>query len=90
MAFFTVIRDASTFVYEYDEKLLPLLEESLKKNSSAKNFYVLHLLCTPADYRLRFPPEFEVFKAGDEIIKRFEEKDAIVIYISNHDGLRFR
>ena len=66
---FTVIRDTSTFVYEYDEKLLPLLEDSLKKNSYAKNFYVLHLLGTHADYRLRFPPEFKIFKADDEPAK---------------------
>ena len=113
---FTVIRDTSTFVYEFDEKLLPLLDDSLKKNSSAKNFYVLHLLGTHADYRLRFPPEFEIFKADDEpaktafqrayqadydnavlyndfvvdeIIKRFEDKDAIVIYVSDHGELIF-
>ena len=113
---FTVIRDTSTFVYEYDEKLLPLLEESLEKNSYPKNFYVLHLLGTHTDYRLRFPAEFEVFKADDEpakdsyqreyqadydnavlyndfivdeIIKRFEDKDAIVIYISDHGELVF-
>lgn len=113
---FTVIRDTSTFVYEYDEKLLPLLEESLEKNSYPKNFYVLHLLGTHTDYRLRFPADFEVFKADDEpaksafqreyqadydnavlyndfivdeIIKRFEDKDAIVIYISDHGELVF-
>ena len=119
---FTVIRDTTTFVYEFDEKLLPLLDDSLLKNTSAKNFYVLHLLGTHADYRLRFPAEFEVFKAEDEpapsafqrayqadydnavlyndfvvdeIIKRFEDKDAIVIYISDHgeavfeDGIHY-
>lgn len=113
---FTVIRDTETFVYEYDEKILPLLDESLAKNSSAKNFYVLHLLGTHADYRLRFPAEFEVFKADDEfadenwkrayqadydnavlyndfvideIIKRFENKDALIIYISDHGEIVF-
>ena len=113
---FTVIRDTTTFVYEFDEKILPLLDESLEKNSSAKNFYVLHLLGTHADYRLRFPSEFEIFKADDEpapaawqreyqadydnavlyndfvvdeIIKRFEAKDAIVIYISDHGEVVF-
>lgn len=119
---FTVIRDTSTFVYEFDEKILPLLDDSLKKNTSRKNFYVLHLLGTHADYRLRFPAEFEIFKADDEpaksafqrdyqadydnavlyndfvvdeIIKRFEDKDAIIIYISDHgetvfdDGIHY-
>lgn len=108
---FTVIRDTTTFVYEFDEKLLPLLDESLQKNTAQKNFYVLHLLGTHADYRLRFPNEYEVFKADDEpaaaawqrdyqadydnavlyndfvvdeIIKRFENKDALIIYISDH------
>ena len=108
---FTVIRDTTTFVYEFDEKLLPLLDESLQKNTAQKNFYVLHLLGTHADYRLRFPAEYEVFKADDEpadaawkrdyqadydnavlyndfivdeIIKRFENKDALIIYISDH------
>ena len=119
---FTVIRDTSTFVYEFDEKILPLLDDSLRKNTSEKNFYVLHLLGTHADYRLRFPAEFEIFKADDEpaelpfqrdyqadydnavlyndfvvdeIIKRFEDKDAIIIYISDHgeavfeDGIHY-
>ena len=108
---FTVIRDTTTFVYEFDEKLLSLLDESLQKNTAQKNFYVLHLLGTHADYRLRFPAEYEVFKADDEpadaawkrdyqadydnavlyndfivdeIIKRFENKDALIIYISDH------
>ncbi len=76
----------------------------------------MHLLGTHTDYRLRFPAEFEVFKADDEpakdsyqreyqadydnavlyndfivdeIIKRFEDKDAIVIYISDHGELVF-
>lgn len=119
---FTVIRDTGTFVYEFDEKLLPLLDDSLRKNFSEKNFYVLHLLGTHTDYRLRFPDEYEIFKADDEpaktdfqrayqadydnavlyndfvvdeIIKRFEDKDAVVIYISDHgeavfdDGIHF-
>lgn len=119
---FTVIRDTSTFVYEFDEKILPLLDDSLQRNTYEKNFYVLHLLGTHTDYRLRFPAEFEIFKADDEpaksafqrdyqadydnavlyndfvvdeIIKRFEDKDAIIIYISDHgeavfdDGIHF-
>lgn len=108
---FTTIHDTETVVYEFDEKILPLLDDSLKKNSAAKNFYVLHLLGTHLNYRARYPVEFAIFKANDEpapealqreyqadydnavlyndfvvdeIIKRFEDKDAIVIYISDH------
>ena len=108
---FTTIHDTETTIYELDEKILPLLDDSLKKNSAEKNFYVLHLLGTHLNYRARYPVEFEVFKADDEpakenfqrefqaaydnavlyndfiveeIIKRFEDKDALVIYISDH------
>lgn len=108
---FTTIHDTETAVYELDEKILPLLDDSLNKNSSAKNFYVLHLLGTHLDYKARYPVEYEVFKAEDEpaaeslhrefqaaydnavlyndfvvdeIIKRFEDKDAVVIYIADH------
>ena len=108
---FTTVRDSMTFVYEYDEKILPLLDESLAKNSSAKNFYVLHLLGTHTDYRARYPAEFDIFRPEDEpakfpfhrqmqavydnavlyndfivdeIIRRFEGRDAIVIYTSDH------
>lgn len=108
---FTTIHDTETTVYEYDEKILPLLDTVLSKNSSEKNFYVLHLLGTHLNYRARYPAEFEIFKAADEpateplhrdyqaaydnavlyndfvideIIKRFEDKDAIIIYMSDH------
>jgi len=108
---FTTIHDTETTVYEFDEKLLPLLDNSLKANSAAKNFYVLHLLGTHLNYRARYPVEFEIFKAEDEpakeafqrdfqaaydnavlyndfvvdeIIKRFEDKDALVIYMADH------
>lgn len=108
---FTTIHDTETTVYEYDEKILPLLDAFLSKNSSEKNFYVLHLLGTHLNYRARYPAEFEIFKAADEpateplhrdyqaaydnavlyndfvineIIKRFEDKDAVIIYMSDH------
>ena len=108
---FTTIHDTETTVYEYDEKILPLLDAVLSKNSSEKNFYVLHLLGTHLNYRARYPAEFEIFKAADEpateplhrdyqaaydnavlyndfvideIIKRFEDKDAVIIYMSDH------
>ncbi len=47
---FTVIRDTSTFVYEYDEKLLPLLEESLEKKFLPEKF--LHLAPSGHAHRL--------------------------------------
>ena len=107
---FTSIHDTETSVYEFDEKILPLLDDSLKKNSSTKNFYVLHLLGTHLDYNARYPAEFEIFTKDDEqgddlrktfkaaydnavlyndfiveqIIRRFEDKDALIIYVSDH------
>ena len=108
---FTTIHDTETMIYEFDEKILPLLDDSLNKNNADKNFYVLHLLGTHLDYRARYPAEFDIFKAEDEpaeekfqrefqaaydnavlyndfvveeIIKRFEDKDALVIYVSDH------
>ena len=108
---FTTIHDTETTVYEFDEKILPLLDDSLQKNHTEKNFYVLHLLGTHLNYRARYPDEFDIFQADDEpakedfqrkfqaeydnavlyndfiveeIIKRFEDKDALVIYVSDH------
>ena len=108
---FTTIHDTETLIYEFDEKILPLLDDSLQKNFSEKNFYVLHLLGTHLNYRARYPDEFDIFQADDEsakedfqrkfqaeydnavlyndfiveeIIKRFEDKDALVIYVSDH------
>ena len=66
---FTTPHDTETTVYEFDEKILPLLDESLSKNSSAKNFYVLHLLGTHLNYRARYPDEFDVFRPEDETSK---------------------
>ena len=66
---FTTLHDTETTVYEFDEKILPLLDESLSKNSSAKNFYVLHLLGTHLNYRARYPDEFDVFRPEDETSK---------------------
>ena len=61
--YFTVVRDSATRVNELDEKILPLLDNSLSENTSAKNFYILHLLGTHENYTDRYPKDYEVFKA---------------------------
>lgn len=103
--------DAVLSVRPHDDKLLPLLDESLAKNSYDKNFYVVHLTGTHEEFRLRFPPEFASFTASDEtaatekwrevqadydnavlyndyivdaIINKFKDKNAVVIYLSDH------
>lgn len=103
--------DAVLSARPHDDKLLPLLDESLAKNSYDKNFYVVHLTGTHEEFRLRFPQEFARFTAGDEtaatekwrevqadydnavlyndyivdeIINRFKDKNAVVIYLSDH------
>ena len=108
---FTTLHDTETTVYEFDEKILPLLDASLSKNSAAKNFCVLHLLGTHLNYRARYPDEFDVFLPEDEsaenplqreyraaydnavlyndfiveqIIRRFEDKDALIVYVADH------
>lgn len=107
---FVEMRDSNSHAVEFDEKLLPILDDSLK-NYYGKNFYVLHLMGTHFDYAKRYPKEYERFYAKDEsgeneiqkkkrseydnavlyndfildeIIKRFEDKDAIIIYVSDH------
>ena len=95
---------------DYDEKVLPLLDDALK-DSGEKNFFVLHLMGTHLLYDIRYPAEFAKFTADDEygdnseikkilseydnailyndyvvneIIKRFEDKNALVIYLPDH------
>ena len=98
----------------YDAELLPLLDNALKE-STGKNFYVVHLMGCHNTYSRRYPPEYAKFTASDEtggydgitesqkahraeydnaelyndyvvdeIIRRFEDKNAIVIYVSDH------
>lgn len=95
----------------YDSELLPLLDNSLAKNTNAKSFYTIHLTGTHESFKMRFPKEFAHFTADeenapeekwremqadydnavlyndyivDEIIKRFTDKNAVLIYISDH------
>lgn len=96
---------------QVDGVLLPVLDEFVKKSTSEKNFYLIHLYGTHEKFKLRYPTEFEKFSADDEhkpeeswrqvtaeydnavlyndfivdeIIRRFEDKNAILIYISDH------
>ena len=96
---------------EYDEKLLPLLDDYLKLNQQPKQYYTIHLEGTHENFRRRYPKSFAKFTAEDEpgesdeqkkmqseydnavyyndyvvdeIIRRFEDKNAIVFYISDH------
>ena len=111
---FTQLKDSNSGVKpQYDEALLPLLDDMLKKTNTPRNFYVLHLMGSHVTYSDRYPAKFDVFHTDDEhggysstaakkiraeydntilyndyiideIIKRFEDKDSIVIYISDH------
>lgn len=97
---------------EYDEKLLPYLDEFLHKNNGyVKQYYTIHLYGTHEAYKSRYPSAFAQFSAEDEegddseqkqtkaeydnavlyddyvvneIINRFEDKNAIVFFISDH------
>ena len=96
---------------EYDEKLLPLLDDYLKLNQQPKQYYTIHLEGTHENFWRRYPKSFAKFTAEDEpgesdeqkkmqseydnavyyndyvvdeIIRRFEDKNAIVFYISDH------
>lgn len=107
---FTEIRDSRTIHRFYDDKLLPLLDDSLSVEKQ-KQFFVIHLEGTHEEYKERYPKEFEKFSMYDEngsndkqrqikaeydnavlyndfivneIIRRFEDMNAIIIYISDH------
>lgn len=100
--------------HNYDSKLLPVLDQYLKKNDNvyAKNIYFIHTMGAHYTYSNRYPAKlFGKFSAEDEppsksvwqktqaeydnavlysdyildeIIKRFESKNAILIYVSDH------
>ena len=113
---FTMVRDSysSNNTASYDGNLLKILDKNLN-NLNNLNFYVLHIMGTHSKYTMRYPEEFNKFKAQDEVtgyegitqrgkeiraeydnavlyndyfidqvIKRFEDKEAILIYISDH------
>lgn len=113
---FVMTKDSFTSmsISSYDGNLLKILDNNLN-NLNSKNFYVLHIMGTHSKYAMRYPEEFNKFKAQDEItgyegitqrekeiraeydnavlyndyfidqvIKRFEDKAAILIYISDH------
>lgn len=106
----------NTLHEEYSKKnckdgvLLPILDECLSQDYD-NNFIVMHLEGEHEIFKLRYPPEFDQFKADnedgidekqrqtkaeydnailytdyilDEIIRRFERRDAVVIYIPDH------
>ena len=99
---------------DLDECLLPLIEDSVKYEYD-KNFFIIQMMGSHRDYRLRYPEEYNRFQVEDyaishsrlsrknkeivarydnsilyndyivtEIMKRFEDKNAIVIYLSDH------
>lgn len=99
---------------EFDESLLPLIDEKINYSSS-KNFFIIQLNGSHREFRLRYPSEYNKFKAEDydvthpslthgnreivsqydnsilyndyvvsEIMKLYEHKEAIVIYLSDH------
>lgn len=108
--FFIESKEEFSFKREFDNVLLPVLDEFLI-HAHEKNFFVIHLYGTHAAYNERYPDEFAKFTPEDEdkpteegkkfaaeydnavlyndfivneIIRRFEDKDAAIIYISDH------
>lgn len=85
----------------YDEQIIDKSIEHLKK-SSEKNFIIYHLLGTHADYKKRYPKNFDIFQnknkvisqydnailyndyVVNKIISNFQDKEAIIIYVSDH------
>ena len=98
----------------YDDELLPLLENSIRV-SSGKNFYVVHLMGSHAQFSSRYPAAYSRFSAKDyrgshpqlssddrlllaeydnsvlyndnvvyEMMMRFADRDATVVYLSDH------
>ena len=112
--FTDIFNDKSVIKDVRDEALLPFLDDVMKETHE-KNFYLLHLIGTHANYYKRFTSAFKKFKADEEfrdngfdsfsqrsmradydnavlyndfvineIIKRFEDKNAILFYLSDH------
>lgn len=106
---FTDLRDSHEDYDLRDEALLPLIDNI---RYDVRNFVVIHLIGTHAEYNKRYPSDFSKFQGIDEakgvneeqkkirseydnailyndyvvdaIIEKFADKDAIVIYVSDH------
>ncbi|MBQ9581595.1 MAG: sulfatase-like hydrolase/transferase, partial [Synergistaceae bacterium] len=65
---FVMVRDSftSNTAESYDGNLLKILDNNLN-NLNSKNFYVLHIMGTHSKYAMRYPEEFNKFKAQDEV-----------------------
>ncbi len=61
---FTILKDYEDSINIHDEKLLPLIDEA-KNEFVDKNFVVVHLLGTHADYNKRYPEQFAKFTSQD-------------------------
>ena len=49
----------------YDGELLPVLRSMLQKDSTAHDFYILHLMGCHTDFERRYPSSFDFFKEKD-------------------------
>lgn len=57
----SITNDDKTIVSKYDEVLLPFAKENLNNY----HFFIFHLLGTHANYKYRYPKDFEKFSAKD-------------------------
>ncbi|MDO5461663.1 MAG: phosphoethanolamine transferase, partial [Bacteroidales bacterium] len=89
---FAELCDESVFANErglngYDEVLLPIIHD-IVDSDSLQMFLIVNLMGSHISYNSRYPASFSNFEPDDsvvyEIIKIFEQKDAFVLYISDH------
>lgn len=70
----------------FDEVLLPHFDEALK-DSAPKKFIVVHLLATHANYELRYPGRFNVFKT--EPPTQFPSRESFKIINNYHNSMLY-
>ena len=76
----------NTELHQYDEGLLEDYDK-LQSQDTENNLIIFHLLGQHVSYRQRSPKDRKKFYNDSivtEIVKKFENKDAIVIYVPDH------
>jgi heptose-I-phosphate ethanolaminephosphotransferase len=74
---FCDVRNSNQEAYgDFDEHIFPLLD-SLKRESSEKNLFIIHLMGSHVRYLNRYPKGFEKFSARDEDIPYADYKKQV-------------
>ncbi|AOA59848.1 hypothetical protein BFG52_03230 [Acinetobacter larvae] len=82
----------------YDEELLPDLDQALAENKDQNKLIVLHFYGSHADFRRRYPKQFDIFKDPydnsiaytdyllDQVIQKLEKQGGLsnMLYVSDH------